>query len=122
MIRTLAVTLALATTLPALAQDAPSEMSPAEAAMMQAYQQAGTPGPQHAEMAKSAGTYDQAIKSWMAPDAPPTSETGTAVRSMILGDRVMTEKVEATMHGQPSTGHGMTGYDNVTGKYWSTWN
>jgi hypothetical protein len=23
--------------------------------------------------------------------------------------------------GMPFTGHGMTGYDNVTGKYWSTW-
>src|SRR5690606_4126800 len=122
MIRTLAVTLALAATCPAFAQDAPPEMSPEQAAMMQAYQQAGTPGPQHAEMAKPAGTYDLAIKSWMSPDAPPTSETGTATRSMILGDRVMVEKVEATMHGQPFTGHGMTGYDNVTGKYWSTWN
>ena len=25
------------------------------------------------------------------------------------------------MMGTPFTGHGMTGYDNVTGKYWSTW-
>ena len=122
MIRTLAAALALAAAFPVLAQDAPPEMSPEEAAMMQAYQQAGAPGPQHAGLAKTAGTYDLAIKSWMAPDAPPTSETGTAVRSMILGDRVMTEKVEATMHGQPFTGHGMTGYDNVTGKHWSTWN
>lgn len=122
MIRTLAVALALAATLPALAQDAPPEMSPEETAMMQAYQQAGTPGPQHAEMARTAGTYDLAIKSWMAPDAPPASEAGTATRSMILDGRVMVEKVEAAMHGQPFTGHGMTGYDNVTGKYWSTWN
>ncbi len=122
MIRTLAIALALGATLPVLAQDTPPDMSPEEAAMMQAYQQAGTPGTQHAELAKTAGTYDLAIKSWMAPDAEPTSESGTATRSMILGDRVMTEKVEATMHGQPFTGHGMTGYDNVTGKYWATWN
>ena len=26
------------------------------------------------------------------------------------------------MMGMPFTGHGMHGYDNVTGKYWSTWN
>jgi hypothetical protein len=25
------------------------------------------------------------------------------------------------MMGTPFTGHGMTGYDNVSGKYWSTW-
>ena len=122
MIRTLAAALAVAAAFPVLAQDAPPEMPPEEAAIMQAYQQAGAPGPQHARMAKTAGTYDLAIQSWMTPDAEPTSETGTATRAMILGDRVMTEKVEATMHGQPFTGHGMTGYDNVTGKHWSTWN
>ena len=122
MIRTLAAALALAAAFPVLAQDAPPEMPPEEAAIMQAYQQAGTPGTQHAGLAKTAGTYDLAIQSWMTPGAEPTSETGTATRAMILGDRVMTEKVEATMHGQPFTGHGMTGYDNVTGKHWSTWN
>jgi len=122
MIRTIASVLALAAALPVLAQDAPSQMSPEEAAMMQAYQQAGTPGSQHADLARSVGTYDLAIQSWMAPDAPPTSETGTAIRTMILDGRVMTEEVEASMHGQPFTGHGMTGYDNVTGKWWSTWN
>jgi len=26
------------------------------------------------------------------------------------------------MMGASYTGHGMQGYDNVTGKYWSTWN
>jgi len=26
------------------------------------------------------------------------------------------------LYGQPFTGRGMSGYDNVTGKYWSTWN
>jgi uncharacterized protein DUF1579 len=26
------------------------------------------------------------------------------------------------MMGMPFTGHGMQGYDNVTGKYWATWN
>lgn len=122
MIRTLVAALALAAALPALAQDAPSGMSAEQAAMMQAYQQAGTPGPQHAGLAETVGTYDLAIKSWMSPDAPPTTEAGTATRKMILGGRVMTEEVQATMHGQPFTGHAMTGYDNVTGKYWSSWN
>src|SRR6266436_3027817 len=32
------------------------------------------------------------------------------------------EEVASTMMGAPFTGHGMTGFDNVTGKYWSTWN
>jgi len=125
MIRTLACTLALAATLPVLstqAQDAPPQMSPEEATMMAAYQKAGTPGTQHAQLAKTAGTYDLAIKSWNAPGAPPVASTGTATRSMVLGGRVMVEDMQSEMYGQPFTGHGMHGYDNVTGKHWSTWN
>jgi hypothetical protein len=107
---------------PVLAQDAPPQMSPEEAAMMEAYQKAGTPGAPHAALAKMAGTYDMSIKSWHAPGADPTVETGTATRSMVLGGRVMVEEAQATMMGQPFTGHGMHGYDNVSGKHWATWN
>lgn len=120
-IRTLATALAFALALPAFAQDAP-QMTPEQAAMMQAYVAAGTPGAQHATLAAAAGDYDLAIRSWDAADAPPSEETGTATRSMILDGRVMVEHVKAQMHGQPFTGHGMTGYDNVSGKWWSTWN
>lgn len=125
MNRTLAsalLPLSLFAALPLLAQDAPPKMSPEEAAMMQAYQEAGTPGAPHAALAKMAGTYDLSISSWNVPGDPPTVETGTATRGMILGDRVMVEDLESQMFGQPFTGHGMTGYDNVSGKHWSTWN
>lgn len=108
---------------PALpAQEAPPKMSPEEAAMMAAYREAGTPGATHAALAKMAGTYDLSIRSWNAPGAPPTVEKGTATRTMALGGRVMVEDVTSQMYGQPFTGHGMHGYDNVTGKHWSTWN
>lgn len=122
MVRTLVAALALTATPLVLAQDAPPKMSPEEAAMMRAYQQAGTPGETHAALAKMAGEYDLSIKSWHAPGAPPTVESGTATRTMVLGGRVMVEEVKAQMHGQPFTGHGMHGYDNVSGKHWSTWN
>jgi hypothetical protein len=114
--------LSLLATAPLLAQDAQPKMSPEEAAMMAAYQKAGTPGPQHAALAKAAGTYDLSIRSWEAPGAPPTVESGTAIRAMTLDGRVMTEDVQSQMHGQPFTGHGMQGFDNVSGKWWSTWN
>jgi hypothetical protein len=122
MYRTLASALVLAAALPALADDKPPKMTPEEQKMMEAYQKAGTPGPQHAALAKEAGTYDLAIKSWMSPGAPPTMDKGTATRTMALDGRVLTEDMQGAMHGQPFTGHGMQGYDNVTGRYWSTWN
>jgi len=58
----------------------------------------------------------------MEPGAPPVEETGTATRKSILDGRVLTEEVHGQTMGMPFTGHGMSGYDNVTGKYWSTWN
>ncbi len=41
---------------------------------------------------------------------------------MMLDGRVMSEDFKGSMMGMPFTGHGMHGYDNVTGKHWSTWN
>ena len=122
MFRMLASALVLAAALPALAQDKPPKMSPEEQKMMEAYEKAGAPGPQHAALAREAGTYDIAIRSWMAPGAPPVEDKGTATRAMTLDGRVLTENVQATMNGKPFTGHGMQGYDNVTGRAWSTWN
>jgi hypothetical protein len=122
MIRTLATALTLALALPAFAEDAPPQMTPEQQAMMQAYIAAGTPGKQHAKLASSVGNYSIAVRSWDTPDAAPRDETGTATRSMILDGRVMVERMQSKMGGQPFTGHGMTGYDNVSGKWWATWN
>lgn len=114
--------LTLLATAQLLAQDVPPQMSAEETAMMEAYRKAGTLGEPHAALANMAGTYDLSIRSWNAPGAPPTVEAGTATRSMALDGRVMVEQLQSQMHGQPFTGHGMTGYDNASGKYWSTWN
>ena len=112
--------LTLATAVVADHHEAP-EMTPEQMAEMQAYMEAGTPGDPHRAMADSAGDYDLAIKSWMDPAAPPMESTGTATRKMMLDGRVMTEEVSSSMMGMPFTGFGMSGYDNVSGKQWSTW-
>lgn len=119
----LSMAIAFAYAVPAIAQDdkAP-QMTPEQQAEMEAYIKAGTPGAAHAELAKTVGSYDLAIKHWQAPGAEPVVEKGTATRTMVLGGRVMVEDMSSTMMGQPFTGHGMHGYDNVTGKHWSTWN
>ena len=121
MIVTAAAVLLLATS--ALAQEGGKmpEMTPEQKAEMAAYVAAGTPGAPHQKMASSVGNYDLKIKSWHEPNTPATEETGTATRKMILDGRVLVEEVTSTMMGSPFTGHGMHGYDNVTGKYWSTW-
>jgi len=105
------------------AQDATKapEMTPEQKAEMEAYTKAGTPGPQHKHLAAAAGTYDVKMKSWHEPGAPPMEESGSATRTMALDGRVLVEDFSGTMMGSPFRGYGMTGYDNVTGKYWSTW-
>jgi hypothetical protein len=101
---------------------APPEMTPEQKAEMEAYAKAGAPGPQHQTLASSAGSYDLKLKTWMEPGGKPEEETGTAERKMELDGRVLVEHVNAAMMGTPFTGHAMMGYDNITGKFWSTWN
>jgi hypothetical protein len=116
-----AVVVALATLAAAQGQK-PPEMTPEQKAEMEAYQKAGIPGAPHQELASSVGTYDLKIKSWHEPGGPAMEDTGTATRSMALGGRVLVEAFTGSMMGMPFTGHGMTGFDNVSGNYWSTWN
>ena len=100
----------------------PPQMTPEQKAEMDAYMKAGTPGAPHQALAASAGNYDLKMRSWQAAGAPPMEETGTATRAITLDGRVLVEDVSSSMMGSPFTGHGMMGFDNVTGKYWSTWN
>lgn len=104
-----------------IAQAQPPEMTPEQKAEMEAYMKAGTPGAPHKAMAGTVGTYEAKVKSWHEPGKPPMEETGTATRAMTLDGRVLVEDFKGSMMGMPFTGHGMRGYDNVTGKYWSTW-
>ena len=121
---TLAATLAvtLATLAPAQQSPKAPEMTPAQKAEMEAHMKAGTPGAPHQAMASWAGTYDLKIKSWHEPGAPAMEDSGTATRAMALGGRVLVEELSSAMMGMPYTGRGMMGFDNVSGKYWSTWN
>lgn len=97
------------------------EMSADEKAMMEAWAASMISGPQHAKLASLAGTWTVRSIYWMAPDAEPEAGEGTAERTMIFDGRVLREEFTGDYQGQPYFGIGHTGYDNVTGEYWSTW-
>jgi len=97
-------------------------MTPEQQAEMEVYMKAGSPGAPHEALAATAGKYDMLVRSWHEPGGPAMESSGTAWRSMTLEGRVLVEDVTSSMMGMPFTGHSMMGYDNVTGKYWSTWN
>jgi hypothetical protein len=119
----LALVIAALAAVPAASQTQQQpEMTPQQKAEMEAYMKAGTPGSPHKALAGTVGTYEAKVKSWHEPGQPPMEETGTATRAMALDGRVLVEEFKGSMMGMPFTGHGMRGYDNVTGKHWSTWN
>lgn len=102
------------------AQDQPA-MSPEQAAMMAAWQKAMTPGPQHVMLAKMAGEFTLEVKSTMAPGAEPEVSSAHSSRRMILGGRYLEETVSGSTMGQEFEGRALTGFDNTSGTWFSTW-
>lgn len=105
--------------LPLSAQDKPG--SAAMDAMMKTMMAAMTPGEQHKALAACEGIWDAEVKSWMAPDAPPTVSKGSATMKMVLGGRYLYQEMSGEMMGMPFQGMGYTGYDNINKKYVSFW-
>jgi hypothetical protein len=119
--RSLGLLVAAVVAVPGAAQET-GQMSPEEKAMMEAMEKAAALGKQHQWLAGKAGAWTWTGKFWMDPSAPPTEMTGTAERAVMLGGRVLSEKVASPgMMGQPFEGFGLTGYDNVTKAFWGTW-
>ena len=89
--------------------------------MMQAWIDAMTPGPQHAALADLEGSWTVTSTWWMEPGAEPQVSQGSAERTMIYDGRVLEETFHGDMGGQPFEGLATVGYDNVTGRFWTTW-
>ena len=90
-------------------------------AMMDTYKKLATPGEPHKQLASLEGSWNTKTKEWMDPKKPPTESTGTCEEKMLLDGRFLQQECTGDMMGQPFTGMGVTGYDNYTKKYVSTW-
>ena len=82
-------------------------------AMMEVWKQIGTPGEPHKLFASLAGSWTTTSKEWMEPGKPPTESTGTAEMKMLLDGRFLYQEYHAQMMGQPFSGIGIDGYDNM---------
>jgi hypothetical protein len=89
--------------------------------MMDTYKKLATPGDPHKQLASRAGSWNTKTKSWMEPNKPPMESTGVCEQTMLLDGRFLQQKCTGEMMGTPFTGIGVTGYDNHTKKYVSTW-
>jgi hypothetical protein len=117
-----AAALVLLAPLTAVAADAPpAQMSADQQAMMQKMMKAATPGPQHAMFAKMAGDWTCKVTTLMDPAAPPVQTEASATITSLMDGRYCQEISTGQMMGAPFNGMGITGYDNVIGKYVSIW-
>jgi len=91
------------------------------AAMMKAWTDFATPGPEHKWLEKFNGIWEAQLDQWMAPGAPPTKTKGSCTQTPMLGGRYFSVKYTSTMMGQPFDGMSVMGYDNAKKKFVSTW-
>jgi hypothetical protein len=90
-------------------------------AMMEKMTKAATPGAPHAMLAKMAGEWTATVKFQMDPSQPWQEATGASAVTTLMDGRYIQESNTSVMMGMPFSGMGVTGYDNVLGKYVSTW-
>jgi hypothetical protein len=105
----------------ALAKDKKSEKQMDMQTMMDTYAKLATPGEPHKLFASLAGSWTTTTKEWMEPGKPPTESTGTADMKMLLDGRFLYQEFTSQMMGQPFSGIGIDGYDNLRKKYVTTW-
>ena len=115
------MTALLAPVLAGVVLSVPAAAQPTQEEMMAAWAEAMAVGEQHEAFADRAGTWAMTTTYQLDPNGPPVVEHGTAERSIAMGGRVLEERVDGQMMGTPFQGLGRLGYDNVTGRYWSTW-
>ncbi|MFM9957297.1 MAG: DUF1579 family protein [Phycisphaerales bacterium] len=89
---------------------------------MQACMAAGTPGEQHAFLAKSIGTWKGTSTHVMAPDADPMVSDCTSVVSSSMDGRFTQVDFSTEMPGMGMMkGMGLHGYDNTAKKFVTVW-
>jgi hypothetical protein len=80
------------------------------------------PGPEHAILAKDAGTWDAVIEMAPAGGAPAMTSKGVEVGTLGCGGLcLVTEFNSELMPGVPFAGRGMTAYDKNKKKYVGSW-
>lgn len=77
------------------------------------------PGPEHAKLVKSVGTWKVAITWWM--DGKATKSTGTSQVSAVFDNRYTREEFTGEFDGKKFQGVGTMGYDNAAKLVVSTW-
>ncbi len=95
--------------------------APDEKAMMEAFEKMAAVGENHKLLAGLAGEWTTLTKMWMAPGQPPQESAGSASAIMTMGGRYLHSRHSGVVMGMPFEGVATIGYDNLTGRFVSTW-
>ncbi len=109
------------TAVPVFAKEKKHEKAMDPQEMMEVWKKLAQPGEPHKLFAGLAGSWTTQTKEWMEPGKPPTESTGTAEIKTLLEGRFLYQEYTAQMMGQPYSGVGIDGYDNLTKKYVTVW-
>lgn len=82
--------------------------------------QAASQDAEHAALARLAGEWSVRQSLWTAPGAAPKVDTGSASFAMVLGHHLR-QTLRIPGSDKSFEGLGYIGYDNATGRYFSTW-
>ncbi len=85
--------------------------------MMKKWMEVATPGASHKVLEPMAGAWTYTSKWWEAADAKPDESTGKSTMKMILGGRYLQQEYTGKAMGMPFMGMGLTGFNNISGKY-----
>lgn len=89
---------------------------------MQACMLAGTPGKMHEHLAEGVGVWEGKGTMWMAPGMEPMQSECTLTTSVVMDGRYTKGEMAGDMPGMGLySGFGLTGFDNVSQKFVSTW-
>jgi len=91
------------------------------ATAMKAMMEVGTPGSQHAMLAKWNGSWNAETTMWWTPDGPPQVSKSTCVNKMIFDGRYQQTNFKGKFGDWPFEGTSMTGYDNAKKVFFTTW-
>lgn len=106
---------------PAAAAEHGDKTSAGKQAMMEKWEASMAAGPQHEALAALSGPWSVKSSYWVTPDAEPEESEYKAIRTMIFDDRVLREDFTGAFRGRSYVGIGHSGYDNVSGQFWTTW-
>ena len=89
--------------------------------MQEAFARQRAVRPEHRQLNYFVGDWKAKTTIWMGPQQPPMVSEGKSHSELLFEGRYVETKYEGEFFGQPLSGRGLMGYDNLGERYVATW-